>query len=294
VFEAGAGKIKQVWLLLTDKCNLRCKYCWSEGKEESSGIMTAETADKAMQFLMRYAAEDVGITFFGGEPLLNLPVLKHVFEKHPHQRYGIYTNATLLTDELVDYFYKRRDFIQITISMDGNTQTQILNRGKMPDIRLVRKVFTMFPNSRAQATSVDPKTLYDDVKSLRDLGAKEIAVSRVHFHRVGKNDFKAFDEQAKQMAFDACLCGSVKIMEKTTPCGVVEKFLAISPNGDLYPCDLFYWNKRALLGNVYTGWASNAPATLGELLTLKKNAKTHCLAEELFHDDVDIKKVCAC
>ena len=70
------NKIK---LYLAEACNLRCRYCYVNDNEAlNNGLMEWEIAKQAVDYVFRRAgnAEQVNITFFGGEPLLNKPVLQ--------------------------------------------------------------------------------------------------------------------------------------------------------------------------------------------------------------------------
>ena len=66
-------------LLVTQKCNLRCEYCFGDGGEyKNIGIMSFEVAKRAIDFLYEHSrnTKDIVILFFGGEPLINFEVIK--------------------------------------------------------------------------------------------------------------------------------------------------------------------------------------------------------------------------
>lgn len=72
----GSNKIE---LYLAETCNLRCRYCYVDAHAAlNHGLMPWEVARQAIDFVFARAgeADSVNITFFGGEPLLNKPVLK--------------------------------------------------------------------------------------------------------------------------------------------------------------------------------------------------------------------------
>ncbi|MGQ9826019.1 MAG: 4Fe-4S cluster-binding domain-containing protein, partial [Desulfotomaculales bacterium] len=72
--------VKALCLHLAHDCNLRCRYCFgAQGAFGGPrGLMPAEVARRAVDFLLCSAGgrRHVEIDFFGGEPLLNLPVLR--------------------------------------------------------------------------------------------------------------------------------------------------------------------------------------------------------------------------
>ncbi len=93
-------------------CNLDCKYCF-EGQRKGKLYMTRETADLFVGFIHQKIAsglfEEVGITFYGGEPLLSLDLVMYIGGKVKilAERAGVgfsfslITNGTLLTEKAV-------------------------------------------------------------------------------------------------------------------------------------------------------------------------------------------------
>jgi uncharacterized protein len=115
-------------LFLTQTCNLRCVYCYGEGGEYGErGVMSEETALAAVDWLLTNSFEEksVQVSFFGGEPLLNFPLLQHVVAYAKEEAaargkevgFGVTTNASLLTDEMIAFLAEER--IDTLVSFDG-------------------------------------------------------------------------------------------------------------------------------------------------------------------------------
>ncbi len=64
-------------IVLTSKCNARCIYCYEEGVLQSN--MSMETAEKTAEVLCT-SKSPVGITWFGGEPLLKTELIQRITE----------------------------------------------------------------------------------------------------------------------------------------------------------------------------------------------------------------------
>ena len=114
--ESLATKAEQLILKLTDTCNFRCKYCiynedYAGNVDFSDKTMSWETAKKAVDYFYTHSsgAERSAITFYGGEPLLQFPLLKRVVDysrglfKDRELSFSFTTNASLVTDEMADY-----------------------------------------------------------------------------------------------------------------------------------------------------------------------------------------------
>ena len=115
--------IKALCLNVAHDCNLRCRYCFaSEGNYHmDKSLMDIETAQKAIDLLLRNSGKrkNVEVDFFGGEPLLNMAVIKRTvdYAKKAEKQYGknvhftVTTNAMLLDEETRIFLNKNMDMI---------------------------------------------------------------------------------------------------------------------------------------------------------------------------------------
>ena len=129
-------------LMVSQSCNMRCEYCYgSGGTYHESGQMDFETAKRGLDWFRKYYPADrllkPQIAFFGGEPMMNFPVIKQSADyalslfKKEGVSFGMATNMTLITDEQLDYFAGLDDF-KLLVSVDGpenihNKQRPLLN-----------------------------------------------------------------------------------------------------------------------------------------------------------------------
>ncbi|WP_143316278.1 Cys-rich peptide radical SAM maturase CcpM [Clostridium sp. HBUAS56017] len=132
--------IDQITLQVTQNCNLRCSYCaYSKfdnlsQRNRSNKDMTIETAKKAVDFLLQHSSDSdkVVISFYGGEPLLKFNFIKEVISYAQENFIGkelsfaLTTNATLLTEEIMEYSINNN--LDIMISLDGPEEIHDLNR----------------------------------------------------------------------------------------------------------------------------------------------------------------------
>jgi uncharacterized protein len=116
-------------LALSESCNLACKYCYGHTGRDMpiKGLMSKSVARQAITWLfaMSGKSDTVSMTFFGGEPLLNKPVLRFAIaysqrlaKLHGKKvTYSMTTNGTLLDDEVIG-FIKKYNF-GLMVSLDG-------------------------------------------------------------------------------------------------------------------------------------------------------------------------------
>lgn len=145
-----SGGIFLLVLNMTEDCNFRCKYCYlsevyENTRNRSNKHMSLETGKKAIDLYFEYInsieksvpAKQAGITFYGGEPLLNFKILKELVEYAEEKTkvpvlFNMTTNGYMLNDEVVDFIVRHN--INVGISIDGaesnHDKNRILSGGK--------------------------------------------------------------------------------------------------------------------------------------------------------------------
>jgi uncharacterized protein len=180
------GSVSNIALLLAQTCNMACPYCYGQaGAYAGSGLMNAETARKAVDWLMANSNNKkiVHLGFFGGEPLLNLPVLKETVSYAKEQAarhgkevlFGITTNATLVDDEIVSYL--KQEKIEPLVSCDGPAEIHDRQRpfqnGTPSHSSVVagaRRLQIAFPKVMARATLCGDTDPYIVRRGLEEAG----------------------------------------------------------------------------------------------------------------------------
>ncbi len=125
----GAPGFNRIVLLLTENCNLACKYCFEAGilNQAAGASMPTGVASAAVDYLLRYATErECTIQFYGGEPLLNWETLIHTLEYATARSskcgkcvsFHCVTNGTLITKQIARVLHKFKVTVQISIDGD--------------------------------------------------------------------------------------------------------------------------------------------------------------------------------
>lgn len=148
--------VETLYLIVTDNCNLRCKYCFINNNmpnDYSCSSMDWGTAQKAIDMFFTNMSKNSDthddfvkmIVFYGGEPLINFNLIKKVVEYTEERysseleelgenfRFSIITNGTLINQEIA-VFFRDHDRFDIAISIDGtksmHDQERIFCSGK--------------------------------------------------------------------------------------------------------------------------------------------------------------------
>lgn len=122
----------EAYVLTTYYCNFACGYCF-EGKEKPKKYLSMETAKKVVTWMknkaMEVNPEEVEIVFFGGEPLLNIPVLDYIagelhewFSKTQWKfRFSMITNGALVSAKHVEK-WNQWGLHHLRITIDGDKE----------------------------------------------------------------------------------------------------------------------------------------------------------------------------
>ena len=114
----------RVTLVLTHQCNLACSYCYSGEKFDRH--MEDDVAWKALNLAFQHCGDEpLTVSFFGGEPLLEFDrmvrwtrlALKMAQKRGKEIEFSVTTNATILSDKILDFF-ERYPF-HVAWSVDG-------------------------------------------------------------------------------------------------------------------------------------------------------------------------------
>ena len=127
---SGSGSDRLI-LLVTHACQLRCAYC---RVRKYGASMDAETAAAGVRWLMRSLRRDVELQFFGGEPLLALPVVRGATELAERLareagktvRFLLTTNGLALDAKAVSFLRAHR--FSVEVSCDGTMSAQDAQR----------------------------------------------------------------------------------------------------------------------------------------------------------------------
>ncbi|MFH8292583.1 radical SAM protein [Streptomyces sp. NPDC018059] len=150
--DAAPRRISGLRVVLTDRCNMACTYCFVDtntGKPD----MTKEELTEGLEFLFEQNAgqDEVSIQWFGGEPTIRFDLMRYgdqladtLADRYDVRRVRrtVVTNGARLTDEALDHFVAYE--YGVGISIDGppgiNSANRLLLGGQPADDRIRRNV----------------------------------------------------------------------------------------------------------------------------------------------------------
>ena len=285
---------------LTNQCNLSCQYCYEFGADKVATpegkpkFMDIETARKSVDFLFDQSSgrRAVHITFFGGETLMNFPLLKQVVD-YANRRaaelgrsidFSLTTNATLLTPAIIEFLSENR--IGVTVSMDGppdlHDKLRVFSNGRgsydvmEPRVRaLIQGHRTRPIVARVTLTNgvTDVVRIYRHLKDhlgFHEVGFAPVTTSPDRLYAINEpgmdgvlHQFHTLAEEYLEYALRGELHGFTNVSDtlaelyqgvnKSHPCGAGLGLLGVGPSGDIAPCHRFVDSDAHALGNIATG-----------------------------------------
>lgn len=277
----GLGAIE---LNLTFNCNLACAYCFVHRKS-SRERMSFATAKKAIDLLITRAAfPTVIITLFGGEPLLEFPLIKQVVpyalaaaqERGLNVNWAVTTNGTLVNEEILQFFARHQ--ISMLLSIDGGAATHDRYRRtksgqgtwhRLAGLIPLIKQYQPWLGARMTVSTEAVHDMAGDFKQLVDLGINQLIIAPAQgsncwanqqIEQYGLNLVKiAQSYQALKLQGVPIYIEELENNEEIPRwgCRAGSTSLAIAPNGDISPCSkllgLTDEAGRCIVGNVHTG-----------------------------------------
>ncbi len=259
---------------------------------EGRKLMPFETAKAAIDFVIASSKgrRNIEVDFFGGEPLMNFEVVKQTVayarsiekEHGKNFRFTITTNGMLLDDEKAAYI--NREMHNCVLSLDGrkevNDKMRVTAAGKGSYDVIVPKFKKLIASRDGEYYVRGTFTKFntdfsEDVRHVRELGFTQISVEPVvspascpwaltekevpavlaEYEKLAFYilDLKKKGDKINFFHFNIDLDDGPCILKRLKGCGCGSEYVAVTPDGDIYPCHQFVGDKAFIMGNVREG-----------------------------------------
>lgn len=256
-------------------------------------LMSIEVGKKAIDFIIENSKhrKNIEIDFFGGEPLMNWEMVKETVayarqrekETGKNFRFTMTTNGVLLNDEIIDYL--NENMHNVVLSLDGRKE---VNDNMRPTVNGKGSYDVILPKFKKLVEKRGNKQYYlrgtfthhnldfaEDVKHMTSEGFKEVSVEPVVApnemdYAIKPGDVDALCKEYERLAkyivtqtrqgdgfnffhFMVDLEGGPCVHKRLAGCGSGTEYLAVTPEGDLYPCHQFVGIPEFKMGDVNVG-----------------------------------------
>ncbi|HOT08038.1 MAG TPA: SPASM domain-containing protein [Methanotrichaceae archaeon] len=276
---------KALCLIISHDCNLRCGYCFADhgsfGGEKK--LMDVETARKAMDKLLSKSSSNF-ISFYGGEPFLNFDLMKDAVEYGGQNnldiKYTTITNGTIMNADIKEFVHT--NLFALQFSLDGPKEINDIQRfGSVESVhdRVVESLGLLktgaYPLSiKCILTKKSVNNLNAIIEHLSSLGVGSIAFAEAsllsedsELHMSDSEYERCITELSQilvrnldQLASgdDVPVLGPIfdilrsltTMTRKINCCSAGREYLAVTADGDVYPCHGFVGIDDFKMGNV--------------------------------------------
>lgn len=252
-------------------------------------LLSLETGKNAIDFLLKNSGSrrNLELDFFGGEPLMNFDVVKELVQygRDEEKKYGknirftITTNGILLDDDKIEFINEHMD--NVILSIDGRPEVndrmrKTVNGKGTYDI--ITKNYKNFVSKREGLYYVRGTfTRYnldfaEDIRHLIELGFSNVSVEPVvtdsrYEYALRDEDLETICKEYDRLSdmyienaregkpfdffhFNVDLNQGPCVIKRISGCGAGTEYVAVSPEGDIYPCHQFVGNTDYRLGNL--------------------------------------------
>jgi uncharacterized protein len=266
-----------LFLLVTTRCNFHCPYCFI--KAPARRDMTASTAERAINTLL-CAGRLQSIVITGGEPLLNREALGAAVRTAETRGIPIHlcTNGTLVSRR--DANFMRAAGVRATVSIDGPHGRRSADGGARG--RVIRgmerlMIAGVLEKAHMTVTGADAPDLCANIEWLLTLGVRRIAWSYALDRSWTRRHVGALEEEIGKVAVllrahekkgDPFTAEYLRAEEEALRepsgiprenCGAAREMLAVTPEGEIYPCHALVYKEGSFLGTIGEG-ISRLPA----------------------------------
>jgi len=245
---------------ITNKCNLRCSYCYERHLNTEYGHISDEVMVQIAEFINRQGNAGT-VYLFGGEPLLYKEIVKFYCEKINAKQFVITTNGTLLDEDFIKWCADRK--VIINMSHDGIKCTERGVDTSLLDENL--KILLRYqPETLVQLVYTEQTLpeLYNNIMYLKNLGVKKVSAAMDAFlmpeepERFGdilREQWRKIAEIPDLFVYE--LAVKKKTIKNNTPstCEICKKKIYINWDGNFYPCIQFQNIPEYRCGDISVG-----------------------------------------
>ncbi len=259
------------WVHVTDRCNLRCSYCYLPHVREDMSLETGKAAiDAIFRSALIHGYQQVKIKYAGGEPLLRFSLIKdmHEYASVLADQYRIIldevilSNGTLLTPEIACTL--RNHKIRLMISLDGLGQYHDLHRvyaggrGTFSDVAEAVRLALDCNIVPHISVTISGRTAEGLPALMRWILEHELPFS-LNFYRENELSASNIDMRLDEEKIVAGMRAAFRVIESDLPlrsllpsivdranlssphsrtCGVGENYLVFDQNGQVAKCQM--------------------------------------------------------
>jgi radical SAM protein with 4Fe4S-binding SPASM domain len=252
--------VNSLAILLTDKCNFHCGYCYQWQK--SGTDIDPLHAKRAVQYVLNNSGNNLSITFSGGEPLIKFRLMekcmyylkKRIREREKKADFSIITNGSLIDDVVLNFLNKNKFHVQFSFDVylrNSPSEFEKFISGEKILKKLLNAEFISLSTNTVFTPDIADQ-LFRSVVYIHEQGVREIGIGIDQTADWNDSSLKILKEQlgltGELILSEYRKSGEIisdyfapKISVGINTCSASGGRLTLAPDGGLWGCASFHF-----------------------------------------------------
>jgi radical SAM protein with 4Fe4S-binding SPASM domain len=239
------------WIHTTDKCNLKCHYCYVKG----NNVMGEEVYEALGKFLLNSPAKKRHLRFAGGEPLL-------VFDKWENFARKMLDNEGTSVEVLTNFIsvpenfwkFSELSFVNVSVSVDNGKSIKVLDKSIANKIQRLKNPWILTTVTQENVDNLNVLAAFIGKNNYgwcitTDYFEKTMPHWAVLYQRMLEviKILKEFDYDFARISFNNC-----SMNKNFSGCRAGDEMFAVAPDGKIYACQTLIGKNS--IGDVWKGY----------------------------------------
>jgi len=240
------------WIHTTEKCNLRCHYCYVRG----NAVMQPIIYHKLREMLLKLPTTKIHLRFAGGEPLLVFDIWQRFATsmlKYDSAKVEVLTN---LVDVPRNFWaFAGLENVNISVSVDNGDKIKVLDKSISKKLKRLRNPWIMTTITEENIENLDILAAFIGLNNYGWCLTTDYFEKSVPKWEILANRLLEVLEILKQFNYDFTKISfnNASVKAGFSGCKIGNEMFAVAPDGNIYKCQTLIGSKN-IIGNVFTGY----------------------------------------
>ncbi len=245
------------WIHTTDKCNLKCHYCYVRGND----VMAPAVYNGLQRFLLGTVISNIHLRFAGGEPLLVFDMWES-FARSMLQHKGVTVEVLTNFVDVPKSFWRFAELprVNVSVSIDNGDKVKVLDKEIVEKTTRLRDPWVMTTITKENIKRLDTLAAFIGMNSCGwclttdYFGSttppwEELAIELLETIEI----LKQFNYDFRKISFN-----NFSMKTNFSGCRAGDEMFTVAPNGDIYKCQTLI-GKGKKIGDVWDGYKRTPP-----------------------------------
>jgi len=246
------------WIHTTERCNLRCHYCYVRG----DAVMSPKVYGGLRWLLTRTKETPIHLRFAGGEPLLVFdmwePFARWMLDYHRDVTAEVLTNFRVVPESFWKFAELPR--VNVSVSIDNGDKVKVLDKEIVEKTARLKNPWIMTTITKENIEKLDTLAAFigmnnygwcltTDYFEATTPPWEELAIKLLEVVEI----LKQFNYDFTRISFN-----NFSVKSGFSGCRAGDEMFTVACNGDIYKCQTLI-GKGKKIGDVWSGYKRTTP-----------------------------------